>query len=110
MKSFYPCFYMIETDFFFLIVCAHNQITPLSASASVKRSSVSSEEEPQNKIHVNEERMAARMQELHLDNNNLDWHPDLEHQQQQQQQRQQQRNAEAWYSRSRLVVAKKDQQ
>jgi hypothetical protein len=28
--------------------------------------------------------MAARMQDLHLDNNNLDWHPNLEE--------------ESWYS------------
>jgi hypothetical protein len=31
------------------------------------------------KVFINEERMAARMCDLHLDNNNLDWHPDLEH-------------------------------
>ena len=38
------------------------------------------------KVHVNEDRMAARMQELHLDNNNLEWHPNLEE--------------EPWYSRA----------
>ena len=32
------------------------------------------------KVHINEERMAAHLQELHLDNNNLQWHPDLEEQ------------------------------
>ncbi|ELT99010.1 hypothetical protein CAPTEDRAFT_226200 [Capitella teleta] len=30
------------------------------------------------KIRINEDRMAARMQDLHLDNNNLEWHPNLE--------------------------------
>ena len=30
------------------------------------------------KVFVNEDRMAARLHDLHLDNNNLDWHPDLE--------------------------------
>jgi len=37
------------------------------------------------KVFVNEDRMAARLHDLHLDNNNLDWHPDLER--------------EPWYSR-----------
>eukprot|EP00914_Ancora_sagittata_P009810 GHVO01018634.1.p1 GENE.GHVO01018634.1~~GHVO01018634.1.p1 ORF type:complete len:341 (-),score=39.59 GHVO01018634.1:127-1044(-) len=36
------------------------------------------------KIRINEDRMAARMQDLHLDNNNLEWHPNLEE--------------ESWYS------------
>lgn len=36
------------------------------------------------KVHINEDRMAARMQDLHLDNNNLEWHPNLEE--------------ESWYS------------
>jgi len=40
---------------------------------------------PAVKVFVNEDRMAARLHDLHLDNNNLDWHPDLEQ--------------EPWYSR-----------
>jgi len=40
---------------------------------------------PGGKVFVNEARMAARLDDLHLDNNNLDWHPDLEQ--------------EPWYSR-----------
>lgn len=40
------------------------------------------------KVFVNEDRMSARLHDLHLDNNNLDWHPDLEQ--------------EPWYSR-RLI-------
>ena len=43
-------------------------------------------EESSRKVHINEARMAARMQELHLDNNNLEWHPNLEE--------------EPWYSRA----------
>jgi len=30
------------------------------------------------KVFVNEERMSARLHDLHLDNNNVDLHPDLE--------------------------------
>ena len=51
-----------------------------------------SSEGPQVKIYVNEEHMAARMEELHLDNNNLDWHPDLEQQEVQRQ------SEPAWFS------------
>jgi len=44
------------------------------------------------KIFVNEDRMSTRLHDLHLDNNNLDWHPDLER--------------EPWYSRRvRYTVA-----
>ena len=35
-------------------------------------------EMPRAKLHINEEKMTACMQQLHLDNNNLDWHPDRE--------------------------------
>ncbi|KAI0241958.1 hypothetical protein LSAT2_015430 [Lamellibrachia satsuma] len=33
---------------------------------------------PHAKVHINEERMTACMQQLHLDNNNLGWHPNRE--------------------------------
>jgi hypothetical protein len=32
------------------------------------------------KVFINEEKMSAKMNSLHLDNNNLDRHPDLEQQ------------------------------
>ena len=45
------------------------------------------QEQPKEKIFVNEERMAARLEQLQIDNNNLDWHPNLEQ--------------ETWYSQQR---------